>query len=287
MGTLRYWFRAVEKYAPWVNRIHFITWGHIPEWLNTDYKKLNIVKHSDYIPNEYLPTFNARVINMNIHRIKELSEQFVLFDDDMFLNDYVTEDFFFKNGLPRGSAILCPVFPVSDFSYSVYTNILVLNKHFKIRESFKKHFRKFFNLEYGIRSIRNLFLCSYGDLCGFKELHTANPLLKSTLSEIWEKEEKLLSSFSKQRFREKISVQQWLIKNWQFMTGKFEPISPKHTTRFELKDDNFLALKAIKQNKYKVICLNDGNMNYDFEKAKSEIIKAFEEKFPRKCRYEL
>ena len=44
IGTLRYWFRAVEKYAPWVNKIHFITWGHLPKWLNTEHEKLNIVK---------------------------------------------------------------------------------------------------------------------------------------------------------------------------------------------------------------------------------------------------
>ena len=29
-GLLRYWFRGVEAYTPWVNRIHFITWGHLP-----------------------------------------------------------------------------------------------------------------------------------------------------------------------------------------------------------------------------------------------------------------
>ena len=44
MGTLKYWFRAVEKYAPWVNKVHFITWGHLPEWMNTECEKLNIVK---------------------------------------------------------------------------------------------------------------------------------------------------------------------------------------------------------------------------------------------------
>ena len=40
---LKYWFRAVEKYAPWVNKVHFVTFGHLPQWLNTDNPKLNIV----------------------------------------------------------------------------------------------------------------------------------------------------------------------------------------------------------------------------------------------------
>ena len=51
--TLRYWFRAVEKFAPWVNKIYFITCGHVPAWLNLDAQKLVHVKHSDYIPEEY------------------------------------------------------------------------------------------------------------------------------------------------------------------------------------------------------------------------------------------
>ena len=33
-GNLRYWFRAVEAYAPWVRKVHFVTWGHVPQWLN-------------------------------------------------------------------------------------------------------------------------------------------------------------------------------------------------------------------------------------------------------------
>ena len=32
--NLRYWFRGVEQFAPWVRKIHFVTWGHLPEWLD-------------------------------------------------------------------------------------------------------------------------------------------------------------------------------------------------------------------------------------------------------------
>ena len=31
MGILKYWFRGVEKYAPWVNKIHFVVWKNIPD----------------------------------------------------------------------------------------------------------------------------------------------------------------------------------------------------------------------------------------------------------------
>lgn len=53
--NLHYWFRGVEKYAPWVRKIHFVTWGHIPAWLDTANPKLNIVRHEDFIPGEFRP----------------------------------------------------------------------------------------------------------------------------------------------------------------------------------------------------------------------------------------
>ena len=77
--NLQYWFRGVEKFTPWVNKVHFVTCGHLPKWLNTNNPKLNIVKHSDFIPEKYLPTFSANPIELNIHRIKDLSEKFVFF----------------------------------------------------------------------------------------------------------------------------------------------------------------------------------------------------------------
>ena len=286
MGTLRYWFRTVERYAPWVNKIHFITCGHLPKWLNTNNEKLNIIKHSDYIPSDYLPTFNSRVIEFNLHRIKELSEYFVLFNDDMFLNDYVREEFFFKNGLPRGSAILSPIFPVNSFRRVIFNSTILLNRNFDFRTSVRKNFRKFFSLQYGRRILTNIFYSLYKDLCGFKESHTANPLLKSVLKEIWEKEGKTLDKLSRNKFRTSEDIIQWLIKNWQYMSGKFVPIRPGYSKFFYMGRDNVSIIKSIKDSKYKVICINDGETNNIFEESKKAIIETFEEKFPQKSSFE-
>ena len=49
-GLFQYWFRGIEMYAPWVRKVHLITWGHLPAWLNTDHPKLHIVNHRDYMP---------------------------------------------------------------------------------------------------------------------------------------------------------------------------------------------------------------------------------------------
>lgn len=80
---LKYWFRGVEKYAPWVHKIYFVTCGQKPDWLNENHDKLVLVNHEDYIPHEYLPTFSSHTIELNFHRIKNLSEHFVYFNDDV------------------------------------------------------------------------------------------------------------------------------------------------------------------------------------------------------------
>ena len=82
--TLKYWFRGVEKFAPWVRHIYFISDNQKPEWLNTEHPKLKWIKHSDYIERQYLPTFSSHTIEWNLHRIEGLSENFVYFNDDVF-----------------------------------------------------------------------------------------------------------------------------------------------------------------------------------------------------------
>ena len=105
---LKYWFRAVEKYAPWVNKIHFVTFGHLPKWLNIDNPKLHIVKHEDFIPKEYLPVFNSTAIEIYLHCIPGLSENFVYFNDDFYLMKPSQPEDFLLSFIQR-LFDLCPV----------------------------------------------------------------------------------------------------------------------------------------------------------------------------------
>ena len=56
------------------------------------------------MPEEYLPTFSSHPIELNIHRIKGISDKIVYFNDDMFLTDAVKPELFFKNGKAGTSA---------------------------------------------------------------------------------------------------------------------------------------------------------------------------------------
>ena len=52
-GLLRYWFRAVERFAPWVGKVFFVTCGQKPDWLDERHPKLRLLDHRDYIPAEW------------------------------------------------------------------------------------------------------------------------------------------------------------------------------------------------------------------------------------------
>lgn len=286
MGILKYWFRSVEKYTPWVNKIYFITWGHIPDWLNTESDKIVVINHKDYIPKEYLPTFSSHVIELNIHRIKELSEHFVYFNDDMFITDYMDENDFFYNGVPKEYAILNPISPTSEFEHIVVNNMRIINKHFDKNTILTRDKRKWLNIKYGKDNIRTIFLKRWDCFCGLKESHLPNAYLKSTFDEVWQEENDLLKQTSSHKFRAIDDVNQWLIKYWQIMQGRFEPRSPKIGKRFDLTNNNEDVIMAIKKNTYKMICINDGNMNYNFDEALQKIKDCFESVLPEKSIYE-
>lgn len=97
---LMYSLRSVEKYAPWINNIYIVTDSSIPDWLNADHPKLHIVQHEEIMPPEILPCYNSNVIEAHIWRIPNLSEIFLYANDDMFLCNNATPDFFVKDGKP-------------------------------------------------------------------------------------------------------------------------------------------------------------------------------------------
>lgn len=272
MDLLRFWFRAVEKNAPWFNKVYFITWGHIPEWLNTDHPKLKIVKHSDYIPARYLPTFSSHPIELNIHRIKDLSEHFVYFNDDMYITKAVTPEDFFHNGLPMDSAVM-NAYSFSDINRRMTDIILtndmyVINRHFSKKQAIRRNLGKWFNPKYGKMLAPNLLLYPWPNLTGLKPLHVPASYLKSTFAEVWKEEPGLLDETCSHRFRDFADVNPWLMQFWQIMKGQFHPRSISDVHYFPLMTDdmqNQALYDALSGRKYKLICINDGNVqgNYD------------------------
>ncbi|MCQ5202630.1 Stealth CR1 domain-containing protein [Mordavella massiliensis] len=293
--NLRYWFRGVEKFAPWVNKIHFVTCGHLPKWLNRTHPKLNIVAHKDYINEKYLPTFNSRAIEVNLQRIEGLSEKFVYFNDDTFVIRDIKPTDFFKNGVPRAAC----GFELLNIKYDkvfydgMVNNLRIINRNFDAKEFIKHNFFKIFNLRYDIKHIKSLLLLpwSLGFIPGFINPHLPNAYLKSVFEEVWEREPEILEVTSGHKFRDSADVNQYIFQYWQFMTGKFFPINSKRQGQFYYLGKEFAqCCKAIQKQKYKIICINDDLQNLtekEFLYYQQGINGSFEKILYEKSRFEV
>ena len=287
--NLQYWFRGIEKFAPWVNRIHFITWGHLPEWLNVNHPKLNVVRHEDYIPKQYLPVFSANPIELNIHRIKGLEEQFVYLNDDTFFVRETNPEDFFKNGKPNSMLVACPYICQNDvFAKLIANDLGVINKNFEVRQIWKRDWKKWLSLKNGKRVLMTLMMLPYPGFTGFLNTHLPNAYLKSTFETVWEKEKKILEETSANRFRSPLDVNQHLMKYWQIAEGKYNPINEEKMGHYYQigRDDSDFA-RDLQHKKYKMICLNDADISIDFEKEKIFIKNMFEQILPEKSIFEI
>ena len=287
-GLLKYWFRGVEKFAPYVRKVHFITNGQKPGWLNTTCKKLNWVKHSDYLPDDCLPVFSSHPIEIYMHKISGLAEHFVYFNDDLFLTDFTTPDFFFRKGLPCDYAISNIQTPVRSVMRNIVLNDLTeINRHFNKKDYFKKNPFKYINSKYGKMNLRTIVCMLWNETTGFQNYHLAQPYLKSTLEEVWEKCPEILNETMHSRFRNENDVNQWLFRYWQLCKGSFYPINPKKERKyFELSNNIGEITNSIKNQKYKEIILNDSDSVLDFDFCMNEISRAFEAILPEKSEFE-
>lgn len=291
--NMQYWFRAVEKFAPWVSRIHFVTYGHLPKWLNTKNPKLNIVKHSDFIPKEYLPTFSSRPIELNLHRIKDLSERFVCFDDDMFILKPVEKSLFFKDGMPTDFAItstLSTTDKSDTVQFAKFNSMVILNSHFDKKIQMKKNLDKWLSPSYGLNALRNLIFMGEHRFKCLSNNHLPIGFLKSDYQELWEKEFDTLDETCSHRFRVKYDVNQWLMRYWQLAKGDFSPIG-RHVKGkvYEVYNgvkENQALFDIIENQKMPMICIND-NDNIDFEPMKQRLNQAFDKILPEKSDFEL
>ncbi len=288
--NLKYWFRAVEKYAPWVDTVHFITWGHLPEWMNTECPKLHIVRHEDYIPVEYLPVFSSHPIELNLHRIPGLAEQFVYFNDDMFLTAPVQPKDFFVKGLPCNSL---EEEPMHFYKRDVYDNIRVndivfANRHFNRAQCRKEHRDKWYSLTSPHVFAKNFLMGFFKNeyFFGLNYHHIPSTFLKKTLEEVWEADYETLHTTCTHRFRSSKDVSQCVFKYWQLLSGNFHPYNVRKYGKFFLAESQTEEICQVIRNKtFQAICINDSDLT-DFDKSKQMINAAFDEVLPEKSQFE-
>lgn len=286
-GFLRYWFRGVEKFAPWVRRIHFVTSGQKPEWLDESNPKINLVNHKDYIPEEFLPTYNSVVIERYIHRIPGLADHFVYFNDDFYIINTITPARFFRNGMPCDIAAFLYNPSWSQWYKRIKNNLKIINRHFDKREVMRRDRDKWFHKSYGSKARWNYLLKPYGKFITLRTPHNAQPYLKSTFEEVWAVAGKELNETSANRFRALNDLTPELFRTWQICRGNFEPYNTYSDTKmFPLMVRPRQAVRAIYNQSYSLICLNDNVHIRNYDRVMADIRAAFESILPEKSGFE-
>ncbi len=286
--TLKYWFRGVEKFAPWVRYVYFVTDDQKPVWLNTEHPKLRWVKHTDFIPEEYLPTFSCQAIEWNLHRIPDISEQFVFFNDDVFLIDETKPEDFFVDGKPCDLPCLGPLYPNGFFAHILFNNIELLNRHFSLKKSIRENPAKWVRCQ-PVSGLLKLLIYGRRDLIpNSVSPHIQLSYLKKTYEELWEKEYKIIHKTCCSKLRTKEVVTSYCVRDWQIFSGNFHPRKPigKNFHTATMAYDH-KAIEYLRGQKGKTICLNDTEDEQDFVQHKKLIIDAFEKLLPEKSSFEL
>ena len=288
-GMLRYWFRAVEENAPWVRTIYFVTAGQIPDWLDTENPKIRVVSHEEIMDPENLPTFNPRAIQAGFDNLEGLAENFVVFDDDTFLNQPVTPDFFFPDGLPYGMALPNALAMRTSHSHALLNVSGLLNEHFDQRQVLRQNWRKWLSPKYGKELFRSLALLPWPYILPFTISHLPVPVSRSMMQEAFAAAEEDLRETSARRFRDPrdmLPIQ--LAVAWQNVKGHFSPVSRRNIgASFDLGSADVKEMQAaLLDPSVHTVCYNDST-TADTVGPAAAVREAMAQKYPSESSFEL
>lgn len=257
-GTLKYLLRGIAVNMPFIRNVYLVVSheSQIPQWaVGTD---LKVVLHSDIIPNEYLPTFNCNPIEMHLHRIEGLDEEYLYFNDDMYpVGKCGPEDFFSEGKAKIG----------------YYRHLFASGMYKKICRNSDRLARKILGMKPSPFFLRPQHICS--------------PMFRSLCEEVSSHAEDEIRKTSASRTRTEENLNQYLFLDYQYYKGRLlaEPVSNKHVS-VALATAAGLR-KAILEPEGKMLCVNDVHLGEErYEILRRTMLEAFEEKFPEKSRFE-
>lgn len=284
--TIKYAIRSVEYNMPWVHQIFLVTAGQKPSWF-VESPKIKIINHDEFIPHEFLPTFSSIVITIFMHLIPEISEKFIVLNDDTFVVNSTKVSDYFRDGLPNDFYIERPTYPLFLNDYYVFNSLYAINQAFSKRDNLTKNLTKKFNFKYGlINNTISLFLSVFRPYLGFYSAHSAQPYLKTSFEECWRLFYDELHQAASHPTRNRLDVTDWLIRYYQLASSKFQASNPRKHKYFELglMDDNSFK-DALYNKKYLDICINDASIKDDSLDLPDKMIDALSKKFnqPSTC----
>jgi hypothetical protein len=297
LGTLKYVFRGIEKNMPWIRKIHFITNGQKPTWLNLDNDKLSFHTHSDiFFDQNDLPVFNSSAIEANFANISGLSEHFILFNDDMFILKPLAIERFFHENKPVDYLKLS--YPRSGFLYELLKpqNVVAAKfitngiKHLKGSYVTLKLLPRIFNKNYSFSTlVNNLFFSLLVRIKWFDIYHHPQAHLKSTWKKVREDNLELLQNTSKSKFRSGADVNQYIYRFRNLLDGSFHAAEHKDHLSYYLKDVNeFINNGQTLFDNYSLLCIceDEGINDADFERVKQSMDSFLKKHLGSKSSYE-
>ncbi|GAB7225727.1 stealth conserved region 3 domain-containing protein [Vibrio owensii] len=296
--TLKYVFRGIECFLPWIRKVHFVTEGHLPPWLNMSCKKISHVKHSEYFYDQSdLPTFNSNPILLNLSNIDELSEKFILFNDDTFVLQYCPVERFFNMDRPVD-------FLTQSFSRTggIYRSIRGHNPNGKMLQNnvdlinydFNKSLldrKLFYNKSYGFKGI--LFNIMYNVLSsrkfGFIDInHHPQAHLKSSMEYFWSNHYPIMKRTSSNKFRSKDDITEYVCRYYSLATGNFYPKKFHDSLSKSIKqvsDMDFLR-NLDKELRFLCVCDDVEFSEQEFDLIKSKLSEFLDTLLPNKSSFE-
>ena len=222
--------------------------SQVPKWINKE--NVNIIYHRDYIPEEYLPTFNSNTIECFFPKLPEVSEYFIYGNDDVFITSYCDKSLFFENTTP------------------VYFLKLRLKNESWVGDI--------------LRSKDRELILGKADKYVDDIQHTIMPYRMSTAKEVFElHKDTILNSIDK--FRKQDQYNQWIFSMYQHYYKDHINRRMKffHTEISKRKREKY----DVDWKKFNTICLNDSK---DTNEEELLIVKnKFEKLFPNKSKYEI
>lgn len=262
--TVKYVLRGIDKFMPYVDNVFFVVSNieQIPEYI--DQSKVKIVLHKDFIPEKYLPTFQANMIEMFMYNIPGLGEEFVYFNDDTIPISNIEYDRLFKNGLP-----------CIKFMENYIDQDCITYKIFNL---------SFFEAQNTVQILKNENIEYNGNvLC---PQHGPNPFLKSVCIEAASiKRHDSLVEFYASPIRTSKNLNQHYWSDIMYFLGKYadSDLKLKYMTTQEIDD---LDIEDVHQN-YQYLCINDfGSYTYTMSEIKNILSDKLDKILPNRCKYE-
>lgn len=244
VNEIRYCVLSVFRFAPFVRNIFIVTDRQDPD-LYEDVKKyfperlnsLRIVDHTEIFEGfeNYLPTFNSISIGNMIWRIRGLADNFVYFNDDLFLIRPVKREDWFVGSSPviRGKWVPAPFFRILWHSIRKSANELFLkNKEFQPRASF--HMGQWHSAE--LLGFRYRY---------FTNSHTPHTVARKTIEDYYSREKEKLEKNISFRFRNYSQFTFISLSNHlQLLSGNRQIVKPDLAYMKPYnRSDNYIDLK--------------------------------------------